>query len=219
MIVCKTLEAEVCELAGAKGIPFTSLEFGLHNTPDRLHRTLQEEIDRTPEDVDTILFGYGICSRGAIGLEARRFRLVIPRVDDCIALFLGSREEYLRQFESVPGTFYLTRGWIEHAGDPYSEYLKLEKKYGAAKALELEKMAIEHYTRMALINTGSDGAADREYARFVAEFFGWAFEEIAGSRRLLQKLVSGEWDDDFLVVEPGGRVGDIGEVLGAMSGA
>jgi len=203
---CETVGEELRNLIPGD-TPCKFLEFGLHCTPETLNATLQKEIDETGEDVDTILFGYGMCSKGAIGLEARNFRLVIPRVDDCIGLFLGSRAEYTRQCLKAPGTFYLTKGWIECGDDPYTEYLKMRERYGDEKAYRLEKMVIENYTRLALINTGNYNLAKyREYAKKVAEFFDLTFEEIPGSNVLIRKLIEGDWDENFVIVEPGGKV-------------
>ncbi len=39
--------------------------------------------------------------------------LVIPRAHDCITLFLGSKERYLDYFQSHPGVYFKTSGWIE----------------------------------------------------------------------------------------------------------
>jgi hypothetical protein len=213
IIACKTVGEELqTGVAGQRllpdDMPCTLLDFGLHLVPEKLNATLQQEIDATQEPVDTILFGYGMCSKGMIGLQSRRFRLIIPRVDDCIALFLGSRAEYARQIRRVPGTFYLTKGWIECGDDPYTEYLKLCEKYGPDRAYRIEKRYIGNYTRLALINTGNhDLAAYRRYAVKVADFFGLSLEEIEGSNRLLVKLVNGPWDEEFVVVEPGETVG------------
>ena len=66
--------------------------------------------------VGTIILGYGLCSRAVVGLRAEGCTLVVPRVDDCIAIFLGSGDAYRTQHCSEPGTYYLTKGWIE-AGD------------------------------------------------------------------------------------------------------
>jgi hypothetical protein len=207
IIACKTVGEELQGLL-PEDIPCTLLDFGLHLVPERLNAALQKEIDATREPVDTLLFGYGMCSKGMIGLQSRRFRLVIPRVDDCIALFLGSRAEYARQSRQAPGTFYLTKGWIECGDDPYTEYLKLCEKYGEERAYRVEKAYIGNYTRLALINTGNhDLGAYRQYAARVATFFGLRLEEIEGSTRLLTKLVNGPWDEEFVVVEPGERVG------------
>jgi hypothetical protein len=148
-----------------------------------------------------------MCSKGAVGLEARSHRLVIPKVDDCIGLLLGSRTEHVRQCLRAPGTFYLTKGWIECGDDPYTEYVKMRQKYGHERAYWLEKKIIENYTRLALINTGNYNLKKyRQYAKVVAEFFGLAFEEIPGSNVLLRKLLEGNWDEDFVIVEPGEAV-------------
>jgi hypothetical protein len=206
IIACETVGEEVENLI-PKSIPCRLLEFGLHCTPEKLNVILQKEIDQTQKDVDTILFGYGMCSEGTLGLEARNFRLVIPRVDDCIGLFLGSKAEYLKQCFKAPGTFYLTKGWIECGDDPYTEYLKMRERYGHEKAYWLEKRVIENYTRLALINTGNFNMEKyREYAKREAEFFNLTFEEIPGSNVLIRKLIQGDWDEGFVVVEPGGKV-------------
>jgi hypothetical protein len=206
IVACKTVGGELQSFL-PDGMRCTLLEFGLHLDPDRLHTALQKQIDDHPPGIDTILLGYGMCSRGTVGLESRDVRLVIPRVDDCIGLFLGSREEYLRQNREAPGTFYLTSGWIECGDDPYREYLSLCAKYGPEKASRIERLYINNYTRLAFIRTG-EGDAERHlsYARAQAEFFGLRFEEIRGSRTLLEKLLTGTWDDDFVVVEPGQTV-------------
>jgi hypothetical protein len=206
VIACATVGEELQHLL-PRGMPHRFLEFGLHLTPEDLNAAVQEEIDRTLENVDTILLGYGMCSKGMIGLRSRQFRLVIPKVDDCIALFLGSQAEYRRQGRKAPGTFYLTKGWIECGDDPLTEYRKLSEKYGEEKAYRIEKHYIGNYTRLALINTGTHNLeAYREYAAKVARFFNLTLEEIPGSVRLLNKLLTGDWDDEFVVVEPDGTV-------------
>ncbi len=207
IIACQTVGEELIHLL-PEGMPYTFLEFGLHQTPEKLHLALQAEIDRTADEFDTLLFGYGMCCKGTVGLHSRRFRLVIPRVDDCIALFLGSQEEYRRQCRLAPGTFFLTKGWIECGDDPYTEYRKLCKKYGEEKAMRIEKRFIANYTRLALIETGNHNlATSRKYAAMQAEFFGLTLEEIPGSNRLLHKLLYGPWDQAVIVVEPGTTVG------------
>lgn len=196
------------------GMPCKFFEFGLHRNPERLNQTLQAEIDATPADIDTILFGYGMCSKGAVGLQAGRFRLVFPKVDDCIGLFLGSREKYMHQIFQSPGTFYLTKGWIECGDDPYTEYIKMVERYGEEKAYWLEKKVIENYKRLVLINTGDEKIDQyRAYTQKEAKFFDLLYEEVCGSTILIRKLIKGDWDKDFLVIEPGGTV-EYGQFVG-----
>ncbi len=209
IITCATLEGELNRFVSPGDASCHCLPFGLHNTPQKLRAKLQEAIDAAPDDADTILLAYGMCGHGAVGLHSDRCRLVIPKVDDCIAISLGSREEHLRQSAHAPGTFYLTKGWIAAGDDPYTEYLKAAERYGHEKAYRIEKLIIANYTRLAFINTGGTDeelAEARAYARHVADFFGLAFEEIEGSDVYLRKLVEGGWGGDFVLVEPGETV-------------
>ncbi len=88
------------------------LEYGLHDTPDKLRQELQKCIEKSSQ-YDTLLLGYGLCSNGVAGLKSDKHRIIIPRVHDCISLLLGSRARYEDEFERHPGTFYLSNGWIK----------------------------------------------------------------------------------------------------------
>ena len=65
------------------------------------------------EQYDAILMGYALCSNGLVGLKADNVPLVLPRAHDCITLFLGNKEKYLDYFQSNPGVYFKTSGWIE----------------------------------------------------------------------------------------------------------
>jgi hypothetical protein len=57
------------------------------------------------------------------------------------------------------------------------------------------------------IDTGhQDNARYVEIAKRTAEKFHLRFEEVRGSNALIVKMLKGEWDDDFLVVERGQTV-------------
>jgi len=80
--------------------------------------------------------------------------LVVPKVDDCIAIFLGSKDAYTTQIRAEPGTYYLTKSWIEVGDTPFSEHEYSVERYGEEKANRIFKMMMGNYTRLALINTG-----------------------------------------------------------------
>jgi Protein of unknown function (DUF1638) len=206
IIACQTVGEEIKTLL-PDGYTLEMLKYGLHNVPKNLHTQLQEAIDATGLEYGTILLGYGLCANAILGLKSRGFQLVIPRADDCITLFLGSRQEYLRQLGLSPGTFYLTKGWIECGEDPYTEYSTLRTKYGHEKAYKITKRYIQHYTRLALINPGSyQTEAYRKYAKMVADYFNLTYEEIQGSTRLLERIIEGAWENEFVVIPPGQEV-------------
>ena len=104
----------------AQQIDTRFLPGGLHEDPKALRERLQAIIDEAdaPRLWDRIVIGYGICGRGTVGLRARRVPLYIPRVHDCIALFLGGDAAYRRQFKRCPGTYYISAGWFEEKTEP-----------------------------------------------------------------------------------------------------
>jgi len=201
IIACSTIRDEVDALRG--DIPVEYLEGFLHDTPDVLRATINERIAATEGDC-TILLAYGRCSNGTAGLVAGSHRLVLPACDDCIALLLGSRRAYAREFAEHPGTYYYTRGWIEELEDPYREYLKMIPRIGEEKARMVAHMILESYTRIAVIDTGTyDLEKAQKYVDKVAGFYGLPIHRIIGSLRLLEKLIHGPHDDEFVVIEAG----------------
>ncbi len=188
---------------GADPRRLVELEFGLHVRPERLHQELQRRIDRIPGEGDVVL-GYGLCSHAVTGLRSGRHRLVVPRVDDCIALFLGSREEHLRRMREEPGTYYLTKGWIKAAEYPLQDYARLVKRYGEEKALRVARAIMANYRRVVQINTGNYALEEcRAAARSMAEALGLEYLEIPGSNRMLRMMLDGDWNSEFLVLERG----------------
>ncbi len=180
------------------------LDFGLHVNPEALRSSLQEAIDRASQTAETIVLGYGLCSQAVVGLRANGCTLVVPKVDDCIAIFLGSGEAYRAQARSAPGTYYLTKGWIEAGDSPFAEYDSLAEQYGEQKARQLMNRILRNYTRLALINTGQyELERYRDYCRRTAKRFGLRYEEIPGSDALVRRMVLGPWDSDFVIAHPG----------------
>jgi hypothetical protein len=206
VIACATVIEEMLPHLPAS-VPYEVLDFGLHLRPQDLKRALQDKIDEASRHADVIILGYGLCSMAIVGLRATTATLVVSRSDDCIAIFLGSCAAYKQQASKEPGTYYLTKGWIEVGDSPFSEHEKLVEKYGEAKALRMMKLTLKNYTRLAFINTGDYNLERyREYAHRNSEKFGLRYEEIDGSPALVQKMIAGPWDEEFVVVPPGGTI-------------
>ncbi|MEI7848332.1 MAG: DUF1638 domain-containing protein [Chloroflexota bacterium] len=203
VIACATVVEEMLSLLPTD-VSHEVLDFGLHLRPEKLKEALQARIDEVSPKYDVILLGYGLCSMAIIGLQARSAHLVIPRTDDCIAIFLGSCAAYKAQSKKEPGTYYLTKGWIEAGDTPFEEHKQLIEKFGEARAKRMTQLMLKNYKRLAFINTGQyEIERFREYARKTAEAFDLRFEEIEGSSVLVKKMLSGPWDDEFILLEPG----------------
>ncbi len=202
IIACATVAEELRQL-GVAETNLTVLEFGLHVYPEELKKKLQEAVDGIDGDCD-ILLGYGLCSFAVAGLVSQRHTLVIPLVDDCIALFLGSRAEHERMLAEEPGTYFLTKGWVEAQEIAFREYARIRERYGDARALKVARTVFGNYTRVALINTGNYRIETcRDFARAMAGFLELRYEELPGSNRMLLMMLAGEWEEEFLVVPPG----------------
>ena len=190
------------------------LEYGLHRFPGILTKTVQEQIEGIQEP-SRILLGYGLCGNGLEGVRAGRHTLFIPRADDCIAILLGSYEDYLREFSENPGTYYLTKGWLESGSDPLKEYHEAVEKYGAEDGAWVMDQQYQHYKRLVFIaHTREDMETYRSRALEVAEFckrWGMKYEEVRGSEGYIRDLVKAvntltESDKQFLVIPPGGSI-------------
>jgi hypothetical protein len=203
IIACATVIEEMLPFMPA-GMSYEILDFGLHLIPNNLKTKLQEAIDASCSDYETIMLGYGLCSMALVGLQARSSTLVTPKVDDCISIFLGSLQSYQEQAKKAPGSYYLTKGWIEVADTPFDEYDRLVKQYGQDRADRLMKTMLKHYTRLVYIDTGhGDKKPYVDFTRKTAEKFNLNFEEIRGSNRLVLKMLNGPWDEEFLITPPG----------------
>jgi hypothetical protein len=203
VIACATVIEEMLPLL-SPNVAHEVLDFGLHLTPDKLRPALQDSINAAGAEFDTLILGYGLCSMAVVGLTATNCTLVVPRVDDCIAIFLGSHTAYKEQSGKEPGSYYLTKGWIEVGDTPFKEYKPLVERYGEKRARRMMQLTLKNYTRLAYINTGQyEQERFREYARRTAAEFNLRYEEIAGSNALVKKMIFGPWDDDFVVAQPG----------------
>ncbi len=228
LVACGVFEPELHALLpdSPHQIDLQLLDAGLHERPDLLRREAQAAIDAA-EGVDAVALVYGLCGRGTAGLLAREVPVVIPRVHDCLTLFLGSRAEYRRQFSEHPGTFYLTAGWYQKKVAPQGRqpFAHLDRpreaeedprfqewaaRYGADNAraiLHFYDSWKRNYTRAGFIDTG---LADREtyaaYAQDMAREFDWEYTRLEGHTELLRALLHGDWDrPDIFVLAPGER--------------
>jgi len=224
VIACAVLALDIKAVAEKLNtdIGFRYLEGGLHDRPHLLREKLQSAIDEISASgrCERIMIGYGVCGRGTVGIQARDIPLSIPKVHDCMALFLGGDRAYQREFKKYPGTYYLSAGWYEEKTEPFSQqkktvflgdekltYDELVDKYGEAAAKETYRFLStwkQNYQRAAFIETGVKRSPRYEdYAREMAREYGWQYEKIPGDHALIEKLLSTrETSAEILVVPP-----------------
>jgi hypothetical protein len=208
VIACQVMLNELRSLMPADW-SFDSLEIGLHNRPRRLNAALQAAIDAADGNYDPIYLGYGLCAQATVGLSAKQSRLVLLRTDDCIGVFLGSRQARSDLLESDPGSYFLTRGYIgDGTGSVFDDYPRLEKRFGQERAAAVMRELLGHYRKLVYITMPGvePMESDRLYARTHAANFGLDYVEMEGSLALLRQMAEGDWSGEVLMVLPGERI-------------
>jgi hypothetical protein len=234
-IGCEIIYREACSLA-ATSPHRVDVEFllkGLHDLPrEDMLAKIQQAVDAaTPESgYGAVLLGYARCNDGLVGLKARQIPLIIPRAHDCITFFFGSRAAYREYFDQHPGTYYMTTGWTERnefGEDGYSRpaygmegvmaklgltepYDVMVAKYGKENAdYIIESLGgwQKSYCRSLYLEMGvCDERPFIDQAKARAAEQNWEFEVRKGEWSILKRLFQGDWDQDFVIVPPGGAI-------------
>jgi len=234
-IVCDVMKQDLEKIVKDKKINNLDLIFmeqHLHNTPELMRQKLQEKVSSLNGCYDKIILGYGLCSNGVTEIVSGKHEIIIPKVDDCISLFLGSKEKYLEMFKKDPATYYFCKSWIEYAGDPYRGYLlwtgkedqipgqwiRAKEVYGSRRYNEgtarlLVGEMMKNYKRIVLINNNDIETIHRQYLEKMIIFLNevlereLVFEEIPGSSKFLEKIVLLDIDEkNFLSFKPGQKI-------------
>lgn len=187
----------------------------LHQDPQILHKGLQQLINSN-QDKDEILFTFGLCGNGTTGLVSEHTKLVFPRFHDCIQQLLLKRtykEEDCEQI-NLAGHYYMTRGWTLDKESLYYQTILIIKRFGIDYGKEILTTLYEDYTDVDVIDTGAyDVERVMKHAGKLAKLMNLTVKnvhldvnKIPGSTLIIEKLLSGNWDDDFIVLEPGEKL-------------
>ncbi|MBU4440750.1 MAG: DUF1638 domain-containing protein [Acetobacterium sp.] len=203
LIACETIKDEV-EMAMQKTgeeLEVVWMSNLLHDSPERLKNALQEEIDKAEDRYDELLFAYGNCGNGLLGLKSEKATLIIPRYGDCIDILLCEKENLERIRTS---TYFLTQGWLKGEKSLDKEYQHNLEKYGESRARRVMNIMFKNYKNLMLIDTGAyDLAEHLPRVNDIGELIGLEVVVDQGSISPLEKLVTGQWDDGFCIIPPG----------------
>lgn len=208
-------------------VDVTYLPQGLHEAPQLLKAELNAAIEKFHDQVeswqrrrkpDYLALGFGLCSDSIVGVQAIDIPIVVPRVDDCIGVYLGSEQRYLECFEKYKGTYWAFPSWVESTPSTDDDYLDIMRaKYMERHddedmvdaLMELEEGMTSNYQNVGYITSplAVDPEGSLEHARHYAERNGWNLIELEGDLSFMQQLVDGPWDEDkFLIVPPGHKI-------------
>ena len=208
ILTCSSLTEFVRAAQQSQGtaLPVYEVDRKLHAEPGEMRTAIAGLIADLDPQFDTVLVAMGFCGGAWDHVRFDR-RVVIPRVDDCVSLLLQTDDEFCPN-RKEPGHLYL----FENDPKDFSALTLLRdfslagQEYKDLNHDYLFHMWFDSYRHMDIIDTGFNDcysvpyveAAQQEADKIHAEL-----DYVPGSNRILEKLVSGRWDDQFLVAEPG----------------
>lgn len=207
LVACETLkkELETVMARGGHTTPVVWIESGLHAWPDKLRDKLQETIDGLPPQYTTVLFAFGFCGNSMVGISAGGRTLVLPRVADCIPIFLGSQEKRQAMGSDV---YFLTEGYMAGEQNIIKEHDYYLQRYGEKRADRIARSMLAHYNKFSVIDTGAFAVPPVvAQIRPHADRLGIPVDVVDGDLVILEDLLAGGRDPTrFLRVPPGGTV-------------
>lgn len=208
IVGCRTIENELEKTIQKTGVEYDVVwvESGLHNVPKMLNAAIQDILDKTT-GYSLALLAMGYCGNSLSGLCSSDKILIIPRVDDCISLLIGSYKKRIAVADSA-STYFLTPGWLKGERTIWHEYEYSLEKYGKETADSIFEMMLGHYKYLALLDTDCfDKLAAKAEVMGIARKLKLRYREIPGTLDYLIRLLTGPWSsDDFLVIPPGAVV-------------
>jgi len=207
ILSCRTLEDELNAALEKSGVDYEVvwLESGLHNFPKKLTVRLQEELDRV--EADRVLIAMGFCGNAMAGIHGD-FEMILPRVDDCISLLLGSVERRM-EIAREHAAYFFTEGWMRGERNIMVEYEHTLNKYGPELTESIMEMMYAHYRTLAILNSGvGDVPSLMERTREIAELLHLEQKELPATLDYLVELFTGPWSEEKYITLPAGEVLD-----------
>ena len=204
ILCCRTLEPEVrlaMEKCGCNR-ELQVLHDSNHDVPNRLRSCIQEILDDM-KDVDRVLLAFTTCGGAMVGLRAGDFELVIPRVDDCLSLLMGSMERRQKVLEGGFGLF-VTRSWLENEHNTIAQLEYIRNKYPAPRANKIIETMYGHFNSLNVIDTGAyDVPSILPQTQQIARQLNLKHRVIQGTLSYLEELLQGPYDpSQFIIIQP-----------------
>ena len=204
VVACQTLQDELEYVLGTlrKKLDVIWIESGLHNTPKKLHLRLQETLDGI-DGYDRVFLLFGLCGNAVLGLTAGNFHMIIPKVDDCISLLIGSQAQR-DKIGREKAVYFLTNGWLRGERNLWVEYQYSIQKYGKETADDIAKTMYGHYKVLGLLDTPAAPIEQLvEKTKIISETFELEQIILPATTQYIKELFSGVWTTEkFVIIQP-----------------
>ncbi|MFT5873160.1 MAG: hypothetical protein ACI8WT_002102 [Clostridium sp.] len=199
IIACEVMKKELLSITPILDVEYEFISMNLHLYPEKLRMELQCIIERST-GYSRIILAFGLCGGAAKGLVATDCILTIPKVHDCISIFLDSDKVNEGVYEKKIGTFYLSCGYMNSEKSILSEHKRIKDKYGEKKALKVLSRMYEGYNQILFIKTGCcSEKVDIQQSGEIAKLLNLSHNTIKGSNSYIEGIVKGPWDNDKFI--------------------
>lgn len=209
IVVCDALllHLETAQKKLGTNYPVVEIDRRLHAEPRQMCEEIAKVLAPLGEQYDTILLAMGFCG-GALDNIGVNCRLVVPRVDDCITLLLHTDNTWHANLKTPRHMYFRDH---DDYFNVHGIYERMRERYGEKKATRLFRAYFVSYTNADIIDTGVYDCREPAYladAQQQAEMIHSTLGFVPGSNILLEKLLSGRWDEQFVVLSPGEKLGN-----------
>ena len=206
VVACSMLKTEIEYIYEKYHLdyPITWIEKGLHEYPEKLKSELEKQIPLY-ENKNFIILIYGMCGYAVMGLESAHAVLAVPKFDDCVRMLMCHQPG--GPIPTKGNHFYFTKEWTDSDKFILKELERYIEDYGEEDGRAVADMMIASYEAMDFIDDGTyDAKKLCETIRPKAQKYHLDCHCVTGTTRVLEKILCGQWDDEILVVPPGGRI-------------
>lgn len=182
------------------------LDRSLHEYPEKMRDCIIQALHELPAHFTTVLVAMGYCGGSWKDIPVSR-RIVIPKMDDCITMLLHTDGTCHGNLKEVGHMYFRDGDTGRYSIKGMKE--SLCQKYGTEMGLTVFDAWFHSYTDADIIDTGAYDCHSEEYlmnARENASLIHCALHHVPGSNLVLENLITGQWDSQFLVIEAGQNV-------------
>ena len=177
------------------------IEKGLHEFPEKLNQELKSHIDQY-SDRKYILLAYGMCGLSVLNLYSSNATMIIPMFDDCVRMLMC--KEKGEKIPTKPNHFYFTKAWIDSERFLFTDFNNYIEDYGEEDGMAIIEMMIGAYEAIDFIDNGTYNVMSVcDSMKEEASKYGLSCGCVEGTLRVLEKMLTGNWDDEFVVKQPG----------------
>ncbi|MGN0267723.1 MAG: DUF1638 domain-containing protein [Lachnospiraceae bacterium] len=205
ILTCSSLNTHVDAAQQKMGTyyPVVNVDRKYHEEPKKMREQLIGILEGLSPEIDTVLVAMGFCGGSWEAIPAEK-RVVIPKVDDCITLLLHTDDTWYPNLKKAGHMYLRDSDTEEYSLETMQRNLCMQ--YGGMNGSMIFNSMFANYTNVDIIDTGVYDCYSEEYviqAQRNADLIRGILDYVEGSNLILEKLVSGRWDQQFLIAEPG----------------